>query len=67
MPFDPKEALYDALHAPIGIILQCENPDQVRQALYRARREAMDEGLAALQIKIIDGQVWIVRTTKDAP
>jgi hypothetical protein len=38
-PLDLLEKLYDALRAPIGIIVSTEDPERLRQRAYALRRE----------------------------
>lgn len=51
----PREALLTilqtALSEPIGLILKTSDPVRARAALYRARSEANDPNLSALQIR----------------
>ena len=49
--------LYQALAEPIGLLLQCPDWAKARQALYRARAEAKDPSLAALQFRASPGLV----------
>ena len=48
------EFLYDALSQDIGIVIEVVSGDieAVRQALYKARREAGDEELSCLSLRI---------------
>jgi len=44
--------LYQALAAPIGLVLATSDREQARQRLYAARATAGDPALAELQIRI---------------
>jgi len=39
---DLLEKLYDALRAPLGIVLSTEDPERLRQRLYSLRRSRQD-------------------------
>lgn len=45
--------LYSALSEPIGLLLFTPQPERARQALYRARVQANDQALAALQFRLL--------------
>lgn len=47
---DLLERMYDALRTPLGIVLETEDPDRLRQRLYalRREREASDPQLRTL-------------------
>jgi len=59
------EFLYQALNSNLGIILSTNNPEALRQQLYKARREAQDSTLDSLSIRISPvspkDEVWIVK------
>ena len=44
--------LYEALGEPIGLLVRTSDRERARQKLYAARREADDEALSVLQIRI---------------
>lgn len=44
--------LYQALAAPIGIVLRSNDPERARAACYSARAKAGDPALAALEIRL---------------
>ena len=46
-----REQLYAALAQPIGVVLQCSDPDLARARLYAERTRAADPALAGLQIR----------------
>lgn len=52
---DLKLILYSALAEPIGLLLQVSDFTRARQALYRARADAQDPGLAGLQFRASPG------------
>lgn len=59
---------YEALSAEFGIIISTNNPEALRQALYKARREAGDPALDHMSIRISpllpEEEVWIVKSSK---
>jgi hypothetical protein len=48
-PIDLVEALYRAVHSKHGIIVQCSEPEKLRQKLYAKRKELDDESLKKLR------------------
>lgn len=62
---DLLEALYAALHSAHGIRLTTNDRDKLRQAIYRARREAMDPALDAIGVVYGAGadpnELWLVK------
>lgn len=38
-PLDLLERLYDALRTPLGIVLETEDPERLRQKLYALRKD----------------------------
>jgi len=62
------ELLYEALASRYGIIVATNNPEALRQQLYKARREAADPDLQQLSIRISPllpkQEVWIVRNAQ---
>lgn len=62
------EHWYEALHSPIGMEFEVDNPDRFIQLLYAARRESGDEQLNALSIvrsPINPSRVWIMKRKPD--
>ncbi|HUP79527.1 MAG TPA: hypothetical protein VM260_13330 [Pirellula sp.] len=63
------EFLYDALQSPFGIVLAVDDPNRVKQALYRARVKSGDSSLAGLQIRVSPilphEELWIVKDSKE--
>ena len=59
------DLLYQAAATPLGVVLQVEDFVKATQALYRAKREAMDTSLDLLQFRRSpqrpETEVWIVR------
>lgn len=57
--------LYEALGTPLGIVVQTDNPEKLRQKLYRLRETCDDPMLKELSIVISPtmpgSQVWIVK------
>ena len=43
------EALYRALNSPLGVILRTNDPDRLRQKLYRVRKNLSDPDLDRLR------------------
>lgn len=66
---DFLEFLYDALQTPFGIVLAVDDPNRVKQALYRARAKSGESSLAGLQIRVSpvlpNEELWIVKDLKD--
>lgn len=64
---DPNllEILYSALASQFGIVLAVDDPDRVKQALYRTRVKSGDPLLAGLQIRTSPicpkEELWIVK------
>jgi len=61
------EHLYSALHARLGVVIQTDNPERLRQKLYAIRRETMDQDLSILSFIISPTdptQLWIVKNDK---
>lgn len=55
------ELLYDALRAPLGTVIQTEDPERLRQKLYAIRRESEDFTQLSFVISPINGlDLWIV-------
>lgn len=64
--------LYDALRAPIGVVVAADDGDveRLRQRLYALRRNAGDKSLDALAFIVSPttaGELWIVRKYPHAP
>lgn len=60
------EYLYDALRSPLGVVLDTEDPERLRQRLYalRAERQGTDPNLRTLAFIISPtnpSQLWILR------
>lgn len=58
--------LYEALGSVHGIVIEVDDIERARQALYRYRREARDPDLEVLAIipsPLVKNQLWIVRKT----
>lgn len=57
------EALYDALHSPLGIVIETDSPEFLRQKLYPLRNERPE--LAGLSFLISPThpatELWIVK------
>lgn len=64
------EFLYDANASQFGIVLAVDDPDRVKQALYRARSKSGEPSLAGLQIRVSPilprEELWIVKQNKDS-
>lgn len=59
--------LYTALAEPLGLVLRTSDTTRARAALYKARTEAGDPELQALQLRVSpfpDGDLIIVKTTR---
>lgn len=55
---------YSALATDLGVVLWTDNPETLKQRLYAARRESMDETLNCLSIVTSPTnpeQLWIVK------
>jgi hypothetical protein len=59
--------LYEALAAPVGIILSASDPVKCRQKLYAARAKVQDPALSCLQIRLVemDGGNIVITKGKD--
>lgn len=64
---DLLEKLYDALRAPIGIVVETEDPERLRQKLYALRKERQD---ADPQLRVLSfmisptnpgSELWILK------
>jgi len=57
------EYLYRAINSSLGVVLQTNNPERLRQKLYAERKK--DPDLAALSINISrtapETEIWIIR------
>ena len=57
--------LYEALGTPLGIVVETNDPERLRQKLYALRKQANDPMLEALSFVIsptVPGsQVWLVK------
>jgi hypothetical protein len=55
------ELLYDALRAPLGTVIQTEDPERLRQRLYAIRKESDDFAALSFVISPLNGlDLWIV-------
>lgn len=65
MPEASLNLWYEALGTPLGIVIQTDNPEKLRQKLYRLREQANDPMLADISIVIsptVPGShVWLVK------
>lgn len=58
---DLTELLYDALRTPLGIVIQTEDPERLRQRLYPIRKGHEDFSQLSFVISPINGlDLWIV-------
>ena len=64
-PEDCRDILYSAMREDIGLLVQVSDFARARQAFYRARADAGDPALAALQFRsspgIVGGNLIIVK------
>jgi len=62
------ELWYDALASDLGIVIKTNDPEALRQQLYKSRREAGDPNLDNLSVRISPTmpreEVWIVKNGK---
>lgn len=63
---DLLERMYDALRTPLGIVVETEDPERLRQRLYALRKERQDSDpqlrdLAFLPSRTNPGELWILR------
>lgn len=66
---DPLEALYRALGAKVGVVINTDNPRLFRDKLYEARRKADDPDLHGLSIVVSPrnpNELWILKNGKEA-
>lgn len=55
---------YAALNAEFGVVLETDNPDLLRQYLYRARKSVEDPELMNISVAISPAepnQVWLIK------
>lgn len=68
MEAEDVELLYSALRSEVGIIVQTNDPERLRQRLYRVRKE--DPELADLSFKLSPtapaSELWIIKKGRDA-
>lgn len=61
--------LYEALGTPLGVVVQTDNPEKLRQKLYRLRDGSDDPMLKELSIVISptmpQSQVWLVKVKRN--
>lgn len=68
MTLDLLEKLYDALRAPLGIVVETNDPERLRAKLYALRRERQDSDpqLRCLSFVISPtnpgSELWIIKT-----
>jgi hypothetical protein len=59
------ELMYEALASEFGIVIAVDDPERVKQALYRARSKSGEPSLAGLQIRVSplcpNEELWIVK------
>lgn len=58
------EHLYDALHSPLGIIIETDDPEFLRQKLYPLRKDRPEFANLAFVISPThpDTELWILNT-----
>lgn len=65
------DLLYRALHSKYGIVVETNNLENLRQRLYKVRRESEDPDLAALTLRPSptdpETQLWIIRSDAQIP
>lgn len=66
MPSEPSlNILYEALGTPRGIVIETNNPERLRQRLYKLRDAAGDTALRDLSFvsspSVPQSHVWIVK------
>ena len=69
-PSEAKLLLFQALAEPFGLLCKANDPERARQALYRARREALDPELDGLQVRLVaigEGNLVICKSKVPAP
>jgi len=62
------EFWYLALAQPVGIVIETNDPERLRQRLYAARRDAMEEDFAKISIVISPtnpNHIWLVHKRID--
>lgn len=60
--------LYNALHSPLGIIIETDNPERVRARFYSTRTKLSDpklDCLSLVQSPTNTAQLWIVKRVED--
>lgn len=57
------ELLYEALHSPLGLAVETNDPQRLRQALYAAMKADSDFASLALTPSRADpsGELWIIK------
>jgi len=64
------EHLYAALASPLGIILETDDIERLRQRLYAVRKSLADpalDNLSLVQSPLDPNHLWIVKRKKDDP
>lgn len=61
MNLELTEVLYSALQSPVGIVVETEDPERLRQRLYGIRKEHKDFAPLSFIISPFNGRdLWIV-------
>ena len=64
---DLLEKLYDALRSPLGIVVETEDAERLRQKLYSLRREYQERDPALRSLSFVlsktspETQLWILK------
>ena len=61
--FDPALILYEALASPLGLVVETNNPQNLRAKLYAARRADADLECLSIHLSPANpgGELWIVK------
>lgn len=63
------EALWSAYNSDLGLLIDTEEPEKLRQEIYRARRELGEECLNQLSVNVSPynptGQIMLIRRPDD--
>lgn len=62
------EFWYSALRSPKGVVIETDDPERLKQRLYKARTEAYDtdlDGVSIVQSPTTPNQLWLVKKRPD--
>lgn len=61
-PVPLLQLLYDAVNSPLGVVVETDDPERLRQKLYPLRKsDPLFESLAFVISPLNSGDLWIVK------